>query len=183
MNLTMKAIKYSEWASEETLCYQANVYLDGKPFARVRNDGRGGCDRVEFHEKSPLINLRDGQFVQNAWRKKYSEIEAYFKSLPPSPFSYEGTNGVMIHDSLPQSFESWCHDEVREYLIRQDIRKSMRRNHMVKMRDDGRKGYYLYEFAFEVSVANINNRYPNSVILNDLPFEEAVKEWKECANA
>ena len=51
MNLEMKAIKFSEWASEETYCYQANVYLDGKPFAMVSNDGHGGCDRDYSHNK------------------------------------------------------------------------------------------------------------------------------------
>tara|TARA_R100001443_G_scaffold24547_2_gene36949 strand:+ start:117 stop:623 length:507 start_codon:yes stop_codon:yes gene_type:complete len=168
----MKAIKHFEWASEETFCYQANVYLDGKPVAVVSNDGHGGCDRDYDHPK-----------FKGDYRAVMKSIEEYFKSLPPSPLSYEGTDGVMIHDSLPQSFESWCHEEVREYLIKQDIRKAMKRKHIVKMKADGRKGYYLYEFAFKASVANINKHYPNSVILNGLPFEEAVKEWKECENA
>ena len=44
MKLKLKNIKHSEFASQETNCYQAVVYLNGKPFADVSNDGHGGCD-------------------------------------------------------------------------------------------------------------------------------------------
>ena len=69
MNLEMKSIKHSNFASQETYCYQAVVYLDGKPFADVSNDGHGGCDYVHPHDKSPLIK------VKGAWSKKFQEIE------------------------------------------------------------------------------------------------------------
>lgn len=31
--------------SEETECFSADLWVDGKKFAHVSNDGRGGCDR------------------------------------------------------------------------------------------------------------------------------------------
>ena len=49
--LEMKAIKLAQWKSQETYCYEANVYLDGKPFAIVGNDGHGGCDYQHEHPK------------------------------------------------------------------------------------------------------------------------------------
>ena len=57
MNLEMKNIKHSEFASEETYCYQGSVYLDGKPFALVKNDGRGGCDYQYSHNSK--ANLKN----------------------------------------------------------------------------------------------------------------------------
>jgi hypothetical protein len=51
MKLEMKNIKHSEFASHETYCYEGSVYLDGKPFALVGNDGHGGCDRDYSHNK------------------------------------------------------------------------------------------------------------------------------------
>ena len=33
MNLELKSIKYTEWMSEETLCFTANLWVDGKVFA------------------------------------------------------------------------------------------------------------------------------------------------------
>ena len=76
MNLEMKSIKHSNFASQETYCYQAVVYLDGKPFADVSNDGHGGCDYVHPHDKSPLIK------VKGAWNKKYQEIEEISNHYP-----------------------------------------------------------------------------------------------------
>ena len=49
--LLLKAIKYSEWASQETACYQAKLYVDGKSFAYVSNEGHGGPDRVDRDPK------------------------------------------------------------------------------------------------------------------------------------
>ncbi len=39
---TLKNIKYSEFASEETFCFEATVYRDGKSFCIASNGGKGG---------------------------------------------------------------------------------------------------------------------------------------------
>jgi hypothetical protein len=54
MNLQLKAIQYSEFASQETNCYAANLYLDGKKVASVGNAGHGGGDF--FHGDFKLLN-------------------------------------------------------------------------------------------------------------------------------
>ena len=43
MKIELKNIKYSEWGSEETNCFQANIYLNGKLVGYCENDGKGGC--------------------------------------------------------------------------------------------------------------------------------------------
>lgn len=43
MNITIKNLKYSEFASEETDCFQATVYVDGKSLCTASNAGKGGC--------------------------------------------------------------------------------------------------------------------------------------------
>ena len=86
MNLEMKAIKFSEWASEETYCYQANVYLDGKPLAMVSNDGRGGCDREYSHNK-----------FKGDYRATMKKVDDYFKSLP--------NTDVGKYKNVPEGFE------------------------------------------------------------------------------
>ena len=43
--LELKNISYYERGSEETPCYNATVYVNGKKAVEVSNDGRGGCDR------------------------------------------------------------------------------------------------------------------------------------------
>ena len=44
MKITVKNLKVAEFASEETLCFTATVYIDGKMAFTAKNDGHGGCN-------------------------------------------------------------------------------------------------------------------------------------------
>ncbi len=46
-NLSLKNLKFHEDMSEETPCFSADLYQDGKLIAHVRNSGRGGCNRID----------------------------------------------------------------------------------------------------------------------------------------
>lgn len=48
---TLKNLKVCEWASEETTCFTATLYVDGKRVGECSNDGHGGCNRYDFNEK------------------------------------------------------------------------------------------------------------------------------------
>ena len=48
MKLTVKNYKRVEWASEETECFQASLYLDGKRIGSADNEGRGGPNHYDF---------------------------------------------------------------------------------------------------------------------------------------
>jgi cell division FtsZ-interacting protein ZapD len=41
--LTMRNLKFHEDMSEETPCFSADLYEDGKLVAHVKNSGKGGC--------------------------------------------------------------------------------------------------------------------------------------------
>lgn len=43
--VSVRRVKVLERASEETLCFQADVYVNGRKLGVVTNDGRGGCNR------------------------------------------------------------------------------------------------------------------------------------------
>tara|TARA_R100000231_G_C5302901_1_gene158128 strand:- start:542 stop:1036 length:495 start_codon:yes stop_codon:yes gene_type:complete len=161
MNLEMKAIKFSEWASEETYCYQANVYLDGKPFAMVSNDGHGGCDRDYSHNK-----------FKGDYRATMKKVDDYFKSLPntdPCDLFPEG---------IEQTFEQWCHDQVCTFLYRKDLKKALKKAKVVKRKDDQGK-MCLWDFNIRANSDIIKAKYPEAIILNDLPEDEALIIWRE----
>lgn len=42
MKLQLKKVKIYDELSEETICFTAELYADGKKVATVKNDGRGG---------------------------------------------------------------------------------------------------------------------------------------------
>ncbi len=47
MQIELKNIKHAAFASEETNCYRASLYVDGKKIGEVSNEGRGGPDRFQ----------------------------------------------------------------------------------------------------------------------------------------
>lgn len=65
MNIELKAVKYFAAMSEETHCFTATIYVDGKRFCKVSNRGHGGCDdyeaiggdtHQEMYEKIAVVN-------------------------------------------------------------------------------------------------------------------------------
>jgi hypothetical protein len=79
MKIELKQIKYSDWASEETSCFQANIYLNGKKVGFCNNDGKGG---------STSYNRVSGISYE-----VIHEMETYCEGLPPLVYDsnlYEG---------------------------------------------------------------------------------------------
>jgi hypothetical protein len=80
---TLKNVKVCEWASEETFCFEATLYIDGKSFGRVHNEGRGGAHYYDFrnddHTLDYLIDaliaqhfvVQDVKKLRNKMAKKY----------------------------------------------------------------------------------------------------------------
>jgi hypothetical protein len=44
MRIELKNFKYARFASQETECFRATVYINGKRYGEVHNEGTGGCD-------------------------------------------------------------------------------------------------------------------------------------------
>jgi hypothetical protein len=172
MNLEMKSIKHFASGSHETYCYTAVVYLDGKPFADVSNDGHGGSDYVHPHDKTTYTK------VKGAWRKKYDEIEEYFASLPKVDVGkYQWSP-----EGFDQKFEYWCADQVSNFLTKKDMKRRLNRCVVAQIKEDGElkvvewnkpKGkpdWLLKE--------HIKKEYTDITILNDLPEADALDIWR-----
>jgi len=56
MKIELKNIKYAAFASQETSCYEATIYIDGKKVGTVENAGHGGCDHIHPHAVEQRIN-------------------------------------------------------------------------------------------------------------------------------
>jgi hypothetical protein len=52
----IKKVSVNNQMSEETTCFSLDLYVDGKKFAAVSNDGRGGCHRTHAY---PPFTQRD----------------------------------------------------------------------------------------------------------------------------
>ena len=94
MKLQLKNIKVAAFASEETHCYQASLYVNGKRAATVSNQGHGGCDEQRFMDPS----------IEKA-------VNDFFASQP----------AVTCHDFDPPfeyqpTLETWCGEQVEAHL-------------------------------------------------------------------
>lgn len=54
--LSVKNVKCAEFASEETMCFEATLYVDGKSVGRVSNDGRGGPNTYDDWKVEKELN-------------------------------------------------------------------------------------------------------------------------------
>ena len=66
MKVELKNLKVHNDMSQETTCFSATLYIDGKKVGQARNDGQGGPNMVHFDDP-----------------KLYKQFEDFCKSQPP----------------------------------------------------------------------------------------------------
>lgn len=65
---SLAALKVSDFASEETLCFQASILLDGKKVGTASNDGHGGCHLIRFTDKGAETLFGEEAAKLPAWK-------------------------------------------------------------------------------------------------------------------
>lgn len=74
MKIEIKNVKYAAFASEETSCFNATLYIDGVKFGTVSNEGRGGCNR--YSDRAVEVKI-------NEYAKTLPKIKAYGVEITP----------------------------------------------------------------------------------------------------
>ena len=171
MKLELKNIEHTAWASEETHCYQASLYVNGKPVAIVSNDGHGGCDRDYAHPK-----------FEGDYRAQMAAVHEYFASLPKTDACDIFPDGVAGVIWVEQRLEFWCADQVNAWLSARELKKKLKSHVLFQLKyKDG-----VFQTKFHPTVTNgewVINKQAGQTrrILNDLPFADALAIWKETA--
>lgn len=109
--ITVKNLKVAEFASEETLCFEATVYVNGERFCIAHNDGHGGADY--YHPIKPFT---------------YKDIDDLNKQLALESSEF---NGITFQHSL----ETKLGEIIQETRILKRIKTKMRKNTLVLSRD------------------------------------------------
>ena len=156
--IELKNIKYSEFASEETHCYRATLYVDGKRFATVGNQGHGGCDDV--HLISPFTN------------KDLDKLEKTIADEYPKWGSKYGDK----EDTHDHDLEIVCGNLVSEWIKDREIKKALKKIIFVESANETtvfEQGTIAQAKQHGDKIRrHILRDYPKAVILNDLPIEE-----------
>lgn len=170
MKLAVKNVKVCKWASEETLCFEAVVTIDGVPCIHASNDGHGGSTMLhDFpNQRGSVVRL-----MNYAKTLPVVVVERFRDPNDASkPFTYDQTADTIV-DGLVNDFEAL-----------KEMRRALKRG--VYFKSGGAIRYYAKRAweqfaAHPVMLEDIKRRFSDAVWLNDLPEADAFAIWNEAA--
>lgn len=169
MKIELKKVKHYPSMSEETACFEAELYADGKKIGYCKNNGQGGETDVRWDMQA---------------KDKFLEAEAYCKSLPPAYVFDEReiqNNLTFVVDEL---FSQWL-KEKEDKVLDKDCEKGIcflidknNRSYKISKWGVGKKYWTIKELLAQPSSFNVVKNHcialkeKGYVILNkNLPFE------------
>ena len=179
--LTLKNIKHAEFASQETHCFEATIYLHGKPAIKVENDGRGGADNhygrkgqsaEDFRESRDAVGYAAMKYVEANDPDHFAWMMRDAEDLPE-----EGKVNYKNHLIQMRALEFAVADILNRILVEKSIKRQIKSKiHMVEKRTKD-----IYEIKVKPSNEAIEwakVKYGEKhIILNDLPFDEQFAHW------
>lgn len=159
MKIELKNVKVIESMSEETNCYTASLYVDGKKIGIVSNRGHGGCDNF------------DGD------RDAFQAAQEWLKSNHPEVHLYDDV-------SVPMDMELFCGEWVENWRMTKALKKDLKSK--VLFTTKGKPGVYQLSWKgvrtiTERHIEHAKAKNPGATILNTLPIEEALELYKKAA--
>lgn len=171
MKIELRKVHYSASLSEETNAYSADLYIDGVLTAHVSNHGQGGCDEVHPANGKTYDDI--------------TSVEQWIKANhPPRTTDIKMPDGSMF--VMDVTLESLCGDIVAEYLSTKELQRLLKRT--VAYFDPTKKSVYTFKGKLEGvqrahTITALLRSTPHAVVLNNLPFDEALKVFRSTAAA
>lgn len=160
--IELRNIKHAAFASEETHCYTATLYVDGERWGEVGNDGHGGCDH--FH---PVKG------------KSWGDLKALNEHIAAT---YPKITGYGME--LDENLETVCGGLVNDWLTECDYKRLAARK--VLFVKPGEKGLYTFSLKGGMKPAQalpiLRAKHPSYVFLADLPHAEALRLYSSETN-
>lgn len=153
MKIELKALKYSDFASQETHCFQANIYIDGKMRGWAANDGRGGMTNIQPNDL-------------------WAEIKQHTDKIPPTVYKY-GDQEM----SIEASPDSYIDELVTLALHEKDLKRAMKSKILFTQENQVFETKKLTAAQLAASLANaqLKEKLNADQVLNLLPIGEALK--------
>lgn len=147
--IELRNVKHAAFASEETECFTAAVYIDGKKEGDVANEGHGGSNYYRPH----------------TLETKLKEIADAMPALDISSFYADGET----HTMRPCA-DTVIGDLLNEHLQRKHLKKLCAKHTLFRIEGQTYlKGeYHTYKVKFTpLAKATLLAKYPNATILNE----------------
>jgi hypothetical protein len=171
--ISLIRLKVADFASQETLCFEATVLLDGIPIAQAHNEGSGGMTMLRA--------------ITGA-EAKLAMAETFAKGLPPLISKYPDPHDATRRLELPMSLEFLVdllagdeHENKRvQSLFRRDFTRKVlfvADNQLRYLKGVNRKKCTAAQIRR--LHAEIRSRHGSETpILSELPEAEALAFWK-----
>lgn len=161
----LKNVEVHIGLSDETPAYTAKLFVDGKHFADISNQGHGGPDMVDAPKN------RHGGFSDRLKALETLIAETY----PKSDMSKYG-DGTM--EDMDESLEVLCHTLAWESVDRRNMKSRLSRTVMTF---ENGKVYSWKGKKTEDRMNAVAAKKPEAIILNRLAFDEAWSIIKKAA--
>lgn len=166
MKIELKNLKYAEFASQETHCFEASLYVDGKRIGVVANDGQGGCNGYTPH---------------TAWET----INEYAKTLPTSKYkmTVRDENGAITQNEIDitHDADTVIDGLVMEALYTRDLKRAMTNKILFINADGAMMETTKMDKATMtnwLSRPELMDKLKATKVLNLMPLAEAVKLYR-----
>ena len=173
--ITLKSIKYTAWASQETHCFQAVIYLDGKRALNVENDGRGACNNY-WNTKDQTTE--EGRKMLDECRQHAYE---FLKSNRALTMEVDGET-IDLSDMPDSELLDWLiADLVNEHLCLKEMKRCLKKK--IFFFDTENKNIYSFNLKPTTeAMSSCKRNYSDKdhwVYLNDVSEQEAFKLWRK----
>jgi len=154
----LKNIKVHHGLSEETFCFEASVYLEGKRIGTIANRGCGGANEIG-------ITAIEEKRIDSWLKKNLTYLD------------YDG-------NKRPMDFEMWSFLEVEKHLQEKELKSLLNRS-VVVMDDTCKHGecfrwnFKSYKKSKDEIIDGVTNmlkssqQYKNPKVLNNMQFKKA----------
>ncbi len=166
--LEVKNISHYARGSEETPCYNATVYINGKRAIEVSNDGHGGMDRQDTYP-----NIEERCLVQQA-------NEWCIKTYGKKTHKYMD-NGEEKSFEIEMDLEHVCQDALYDWLDKKAFKKDLQKKYLFVEKGQLMAYKKLPKDTEDSFKHFFKKNHPNQKCLNFLPLDDALKLYKECA--
>jgi hypothetical protein len=151
--IELKNLKHSDFASQETYCFEASVYIDGKKAGTVSNQGCGGSHSYHPNTLYQLLKAEADKLPPHEWRLNEEVL------------------------TIQPDADTIISELVTEALHAKDLKSGMRRR-ILFIGENGEvfetQAMKAAALAVQLVRADLYEKLKTKTILNLLPFPEAL---------
>lgn len=128
MKCELRNVKFHDDMSQETQCFSATLYIDGKKAANVRNDGQGGCHLFDWFDSKlavPFIN--------------------FCKAMPATPSSIDG-------QLLPMDDERYVDQLLNQYEEQKSLKRWCKNQTVFRLKGDKPNSWRIFKIPYDAKV-------------------------------